>query len=493
MHGVDAELRHRRHQHRYRDQDGRRRLEEAANEKQQQVDQQQEHPRRVREAQHPRGDHVGDARRGQEPAEDRRGGDDEQHRSRGLDGFHRHLDQHLERQRAVPEEAEEQRPDGRGDGTFGRREDARRHPTDQEHRRHDREHRLELPFPVGAEQQQHRHAGRGRRVGAQQHRAPDHQRERDDDGKLQCRLANPAPQELDVGAPVVLVREIGDGQHHQHGHHQTRQDPGQEQLPDRDVRHHPVDHERQRRRDDRPERRRRGGHANREFLGVPVVAHRLDLDRAEARRVGDRRSGHASEDHGPDDVHVTEPALHPADQRQREVVDPVRDAGVVHQVAGEDEERHGEQREAVEAADHPVDDHHRRRASRQPDVDQRCARHRDGDRNAGHHQREERGEERPRHAKRGRRAAPRPRGPLGGRRAQRVSGGAFTCGRRAAPRPRGPLGGDARSAFRGGVHSIVSSIACSGCSRRLHPRRQFSMATCTDRTVAAANPNAQMP
>jgi hypothetical protein len=40
------------------------------------------------------------------------------------------------------------------------------------------------------------------------------------------------------------------------------------------------------------------------------------------------------------------PPFHPADERQREVVDAVRDAGVVHQIAGEDEERHREQTES---------------------------------------------------------------------------------------------------------------------------------------------------
>ncbi len=145
-----------------------------------------------------------------------------------------------------------------------------------------------------------------------------------------------------------------------------------------------------------PERGGGRGDAHGELLRVAVVAHRLDLDRAEPRRVGDRRAGHAGEDHRADDVDVAEAALHPADQRQREVVDAVGDAGVVHQVAGEDEERHGEQREAVDAADHPVDDDHRRRGAGQPDVDERGARHRDGDRDAGHHQREEHREQRAR-------------------------------------------------------------------------------------------------
>jgi hypothetical protein len=120
-----------------------------------------------------------------------------------------------------------------------------------------------------------------------------------------------------------------------------------------------------------------------------VVAHRLDLDRAKARRIGDRRARHAGEDHRADDVDVTEAALHPSDQRQCEVVDAVGDPRVVHQVAGQDEERDREQREAVEPADHPVHDYHRRRAAGQQDVDERRARHRDGDRDPGHHQDEE--------------------------------------------------------------------------------------------------------
>ena len=44
-----------------------------------------------------------------------------------------------------------------------------------------------------------------------------------------------------------------------------------------------------------------------------------------------------------------------------------------------------------------------------------------------------------------------------------------------------------------GAHSIVSSIACSGRSSRLQPRRQFSIATCTERTAAAAKPSPHTP
>ena len=79
---------------------------------------------------------VGDARHRQQPAEDRGRGDDEQHRGGGLDGVHRDLDQHPPVERAVPDQAEEQRPDRGGDRAFGRGEDAERHAADQQHRRH---------------------------------------------------------------------------------------------------------------------------------------------------------------------------------------------------------------------------------------------------------------------------------------------------------------------------------------------------------------------
>ena len=84
----------------------------------------------------------------------------------------------------------------------------RRHAADQQHRRHDRQHRLELEFPVGGEQQRpSRRRSRADRIGAEH--AP---RPRSTSGnamtisELDDRLAHARPLELDVGAPVVLVR-----------------------------------------------------------------------------------------------------------------------------------------------------------------------------------------------------------------------------------------------------------------------------------------------
>ena len=227
-----------------------------------------------------------------------------------------------------------------------------------------------------------------RRTEQRDHR-PEQQRPGDDDGELADRLGEARTRELDVGAPAVLVRVVGDRQHHQDRHQRARQDAGEEERADRGVGHHPVDHERQARRNDRAERRRRRGDADRELGRVAVLLHRLDLDRAEPGGVGDRGAAHAGEDHRADDVDVAEPALHPADQSKREVVDAGRDAGVVHQVAGEDEERHGEQREAVDAAHHPVDDDEGRQVAREQDVGERSACHGDGHRQPAAHEEQE--------------------------------------------------------------------------------------------------------
>ena len=43
-----------------------------------------------------------------------------------------------------------------------------------------------------------------------------------------------------------------------------------------------------------------------------LVAHRVDLDPAEAADVGERRAGHAGEDQAAEDVHLREAAGQPA-------------------------------------------------------------------------------------------------------------------------------------------------------------------------------------
>ena len=141
--------------------------------------------------------------------------------------------------------------------------------------------------------------------------------------------------------------EMPDHQHQRPGHQEPGHDPGEEQRADRRLRGHAVDDHRQRRRDDGPDRRRGGGDRGRGLGVVALLLHRRDLDGAEPGGVGDGRPAHAGEDHRADDVGVAQPAAHPPDQRRGEVEDPVADAGRIHHIAHQDEERRREQRKRV--------------------------------------------------------------------------------------------------------------------------------------------------
>ena len=127
-----------------------------------------------------------------------------------------------------------------------------------------------------------------------------------------------------------------------------------------------------------------------------MVFHRLDLDRADAGGIGKRCTRHAGENHRADDVHLRETALHPADKRQREGIDAPGDAGDVHEVAGEDEERHREQRKALDASDHALRGNDVGRDAIENEVEQRGNRHRYGDGHADEHQ-DEKGSDQKKH------------------------------------------------------------------------------------------------
>ncbi len=85
-----------------------------------------------------------------------------------------------------------------------------------------------------------------------------------------------------------------------------------------------------------------------------MIFHGLDLDRADACGIRKRRSGHAGKNDRADNVDLRQAAFHPADQRQGEGIDAAGDPGDVHQIAGEDEERHRQQRKALDAGDHAL-------------------------------------------------------------------------------------------------------------------------------------------
>ena len=86
---------------------------------------------------------------------------------------------------------------------------------------------------------------------------------------------------------------------------------------------------------------------------------------------------------------MREPAARPAGKCDREIIDAVGDAGRIHQIAGQDEERHRQQREGVDAARHAVQDDEVRQAGDEVRVDKGRAGERDKHRHTGEQNRYE--------------------------------------------------------------------------------------------------------
>ncbi len=166
------------------------------------------------------------------------------------------------------------------------------------------------------------------------------------------RLAHVGPAERLLDRKVVAAREpVGDA-HHAQAAEDAGHDAGDEELDHRGAGDHRVEQHRDRRRDDDRERGRRGDHRGRELLAVAAASHRRDQDRAQRRRVGDRRAGDLGEKERRPDRHHRQPAADPAEQRRRERDQPARDARRVHDRARQDEQRDRDQREAGRAVVH---------------------------------------------------------------------------------------------------------------------------------------------
>ena len=150
---------------------------------------------------------------------------------------------------------------------------------------------------------------------------------------------------------VPAPRDHGVHDHERDAEQQSGHHAAEEEVADRGVRHQRVDDHRNRRRNDRADDgRRRGDRAGVGDRILPVAGHHADDDAADADGVGDRRSRHAGEDDVRHHVDVPEPAAEAADEHEAELQQPVGEAAGVHQVGGEDEQRHRQQHVAVEQA-----------------------------------------------------------------------------------------------------------------------------------------------
>ncbi len=97
------------------------------------------------------------------------------------------------------------------------------------------------------------------------------------------------------------------------------------------------------------------GRVSTEF--IPVESEHSSLSAcigAQAAGVRHGRAGHAGEDHRGQHVGVPQAAGHPADHLLAEAEDLVGHAAVVHDVAGQDEEGNGNQREGVGPGKEPL-------------------------------------------------------------------------------------------------------------------------------------------
>ena len=258
-----------REQHRGQNGNRRNRFQKAADYQQQGIDQKQDRVRVGGQCEQGFREGLGDPRGRQDPSENRGTADNDQNHGSRLNGVHRDADELPPRQRTIDHEAEKQRPDAGGDGGFRGRENAEHHAAENDDRRHQR------------------HPGELER----------HPKRTEIEGRV--RLPS-APMGID--------------EHHAHqdrGHEQPRHDARGEELADRNSADDAVDHHRQRRRNDRPDRRGRRREADGEIHVIAMIAHGLDLDRAEAAGIGDGGAGHAGKDHRAQHVDVAETALGP--------------------------------------------------------------------------------------------------------------------------------------------------------------------------------------
>ena len=180
---------------------------------------------------------------------------------------------------------------------------------------------------------------------------------------------------------VVLVRHVAVHAHLRERHQKSRDHAAHEQVADRRVRDQRVDHHRNGRRNDRPDHRRCGGDRRRIADRIAIVLrHHVDADLAGAGEIGNRGAGHAREDDALHDIDVAEAALEAADQHVAERQQVIGHLAEVHQLGGEQEQRHGEQHVAVHET---VQNLLRRRSDIEPreqQVENRSSDHRIADR-----------------------------------------------------------------------------------------------------------------
>ena len=231
--------------------------------------------------------------------------------------------------------------------------------------------------------------GGGEDAGADADQERDREDQRPFGAPQRLRHLRPGRPLLADDAVALLLGEEPDGRHQRDHHDEAGDDAGEKQPADRDVSDEAVEDEAEARRDRRGDQRADGDGRGGEALRIAACDHAGAEDARFHRRVGDGRAGHAAHEGREQDADLREAARHPGDQRVGTVDQPLGDAGLVHHMAGEDEERHGEERKALRGRGDLLDaDRDRDEMAREEEGEARNA-DGEGDRHAGQHQREE--------------------------------------------------------------------------------------------------------
>ena len=195
--------------------------------------------------------------------------------------------------------------------------------------------------------------GEGPDLRGREHSATDGEHQRDREHDRPFRVPGRTGQCADRGLGAVgdhVAAPLRDrvSRDHQHHHHQQAGDDAcHEQPADRDVADIAVEDQADRGRNGRRDQRADGDGGGRIALAVALGDHRRAQDARLHGRVRDGRAGHAAHQGGEQDRDLRQAARDPADRHHRDLQQAVGDAALVHEMAGEHEERHGEQRETL--------------------------------------------------------------------------------------------------------------------------------------------------
>ena len=177
--------------------------------------------------------------------------------------------------------------------------------------------------------------------------------------------------------------------------------PMEEQLAHRDPApvHVGVDQHRHAGRDDRSHHRRSRYHRRHEPTRVALTHHARGQHRPDGRALGQRHARHAGEQHAGQHDHVGQAAPQVAHQAVGKIDQLGQHATALHEIARDDEERDGEQREGVHAPEHQRGQDGDRHGARQHDEGQAAQPQTEGDGHAQRHgQREDDDEKDDQHA-----------------------------------------------------------------------------------------------